>query len=186
MGKEWRDSIVILIDLIGVKKSSQSGLASHLMLTFHDLIAREVGHLPSINHAYVWNDSVILLGYVDRPNATFQSVMLDADNLKRQIDQITKSYAVAVKGQTFPQHKTKTKNGHGLTVIKASSWAMANCFEIEASLGSTLKKPWYVDGWIKSRIQTSQTFQRERVPLLPSNRPRTVYIFDGYLWDRYP
>ena len=115
-----------------------------------------------------------------------ERVMRDADRLNRKVDKLTNSYAIAVKGQTFPP---VPGNGEevapipGLTFITASSWAMKNCFQIEEHLGPKYKKPWYVDHRIKSRIQTSQTFQHEKVALYPSKRARRVYVFDGYLWS---
>ena len=65
MGKEWRDCIVILIDLIDVRKLSQSGKASEIMHSFHELIAQHMLSLASISNAYAWNDSVLLLSYLD-------------------------------------------------------------------------------------------------------------------------
>jgi hypothetical protein len=181
MGKQWRDCIVTLIDLIGIKKLSASGAGSDLMQRLHLLVAQESSKLNSVDHIYVWNDSVLLLSYVNHRAASFQTAMRDADRLKRRIDTLGKSYAIAVKGQTFPQrHETSTD---GLTVIGALSWALANCFEIERTLSSRLRKPWYLDSWIKEKIQTRVHCHKEPVLLLPLNRGRAVYVFDSYLFD---
>jgi hypothetical protein len=184
MGQPWRDCIVTLIDLVGIRKLTQRGDASKLMRELHKLVLQEKNALRSVTHAYAWNDSVLLMCYVDGHDASFEEAIRDADRLKHRVDQLANSYAIAVKGQTFPPVRGGYKAGKvpGVTVIRASSWAMANCFEIEKRISSKLRKPWYIDGRIKERIRTCQTFQTETVPLLPMNRPRTVYVFDGYLW----
>ena len=183
MEQEWRDCIVTLIDVIGVKQHTQHGAGSSLMRKLHALVIRSKSDLPAVAHAYAWNDSVLLLSYVDRQNASFEAAIRDADKLKRQIDKVAKSYAIAVKGLAFPSAQSGDKTAHasGVTVIEASSWAMANCFEIEKVL-KLLKKPWYIDERIAKRLCTCQTFETKMVTLLPSNQPRAVHVFDGYLW----
>ena len=185
MGQEWHDCIVTLIDLVGIRKLTRYGDASKVMRKFHKLVTQEKSALRSVAHAYAWNDSVLLLSYVDGHNASFEAAIRDADRLKRRVDQLTKSYAIAVKGKTFPpvQVGDEAVKVSGVTVIRASSWAMANCFEIEKSISSKLQNPWYIDGRIKERIRTCGKFQKEMVRLLPSKRPRSVYVFDGYLWE---
>lgn len=183
MGKDWQDCIVTLIDLQGVKAMAEQGIASKLMLKFHNIVIKERDSLNATAHAYVWNDSVLLLSYVNEDDSSFESAMKDADKLKRRVDVIVRSYAIAVKGQTFPpvNDAATHKKSPSVTVIRASSWAMANVFEIEKKLGN-LKKPWYVDGWIKNRITTSQKFQKESMTMFPSKKKRPIYVFDGYLW----
>src|SRR4051812_28424366 len=131
MGEEWRDCVVTLIDVIGVKKLKQVGEASKLMLGIHALVVQHKPSLSSVVHAYVWNDSALLLSYVNKQNASFETALREAETLKRRIDNIAPSYAISVKGKSFP---SQLPNGSdcGVTVISASSWAMANCFEIEA------------------------------------------------------
>jgi hypothetical protein len=184
MGKDWKDCIVTLIDLVGVKGKAQQGIGSKLMLDLHKMVIKERGKLEATAHAYVWNDSVLLLSYVNESALSFESAMKDADKLKQRVDTLDCSYAIAVKGQTFPSVSsggTRAKRP-SLTVIRASSWAMANVFEIERTLGRELKKPWYVDDWIRENIHTSQKFQKRSIPMFPKNEQRTIYVFDGYLW----
>lgn len=185
MGTGWQDCIVTLIDLVGVRAKAGQGIASKLMLKFHNLVVKERGNLNATAHAYVWNDSVLLLSYVSDSNSSFEGAMKDADRLKRRVDTLEHSYAIAVKGQTFPPASDAATHAKSpsVTIIRASSWAMANVFEIERTLGR-LKKPWYVDGWIKGRIQTSQQFRKESMTMFPSKQRRPVYVFDGYLWDK--
>jgi len=184
MGHEWRDCIVTMIDMVGVKNRAQDGHASKLMRRFHALIGEEIGTLPSVAHAYAWNDSVLLLSYLTDGDTSYQSAVRDAEKLKRRIDRLAISYAIAVKGQAFPpkrdeQDPTKSK----ITVIETSGWAMANCFEIEKALAKKWRKPWYVDIRIASKIQTRQTFHVDTVNLLPTGRARRVHMFDDYIWD---
>src|ERR1035437_4272348 len=183
MGQEWRDCIVTLIDMAGVKKRAKGGLASKLMREFHRLVMREIGTLQSVAHAYAWNDSVILLSYVDNLDSSFESAIRDAEKLKRQIDKDDHefSYAIAVKGQAFPpaqgEHTTSK-----VTVIDASSWAMANCFMVQEAARKSRwqEKPWYIDIRIVKKIRTNRSYKVHSVTLLPTNRPRQVYAFDDY------
>src|ERR1700732_2516573 len=101
----WRGWLGVLMDLIGVKKRAREcdSAASELMRSFHRLVRREMAsdRLGALAHAYVWHDSVLLLAYVDgRPDAC-EKAICHSDSLKRQIDAMAPSYAVAVKGRAF-------------------------------------------------------------------------------------
>jgi hypothetical protein len=62
MGLNWRECIVTFIDLPGVKRLAPTdGAGSKLMRQLHRLAAKEVPTLTAVAHAYVWNDSVLLL-----------------------------------------------------------------------------------------------------------------------------
>ena len=139
-----------MIDIVGVKKRAQNGHASTLMRRFHALVTGEIGTLQSVARAYAWNDSVLLLSYVNNGSASFESAIRDAEKLKRQIDGLVASYAIAIKGRAFP-YATYPSRKSGVTIIEASSWAMANCFEVEKALGAKWQKPWYIDIRIASR-----------------------------------
>jgi len=41
---------------------------------------------------------VLLLSYVDESNSSYEGAMRDADRLKRRVDMIQSSFAIAVKG----------------------------------------------------------------------------------------
>lgn len=183
MRQDWRDCIVTLIDMAGVKKRAERGAGSALMLRLHALVARETEALQSVARTYVWNDSALLLSYVDETAVSFELAMRDAERLKRCIDGLAPSYAIAVKGQAFPPPE-----GNGqlrtsrVTVIEASSWAMANCFEIERILGPKWRKPWYIDVRIINKIKTMKPSGQEKVKLLPTGIERQVCVFGGDLW----
>src|SRR5436190_1206024 len=61
---------------------------------------------------------------------------------------------------------------------------MANCFEIERTLGK-LKKAWYLDGRIADRLNITGACEKHQVPLYPNKEPRNVHVFDGYLWREW-
>jgi hypothetical protein len=66
MGATWRDCIVSLYDLPGVKKlAPKSGGGSSLMRRLHRVAVKTVPDLTAVAHAYVWNDSVLLLAFVE-------------------------------------------------------------------------------------------------------------------------
>jgi hypothetical protein len=182
---QWRDCIVVLMDLIGVKKRALEGdsAASTLMRSFHGLVRREMaGDLAALDHAYVWNDSVVLLAYVDGRPKAYERAIHAADDLKRKIDVTAPSYAIAVKGRAFPSNAAP--NDPRVTVISASSYAMANCFEIEAKAKSeTLRNAWYIDVRIAREVRATKSPRWLSVPLLPRGNRRRVYVHDGYLWN---
>jgi len=181
MGPDWRDCIVTFIDLPGVRKLAPLDSAgSALMLQLHNLASEEVPTLTAIAHSYVWNDSVLLLAFVNDTASSVVAAMKDADRFKRRVDAIKKCYAIAVRGQTFPTApESQTPN---LTVLRASSWAMANCFEIEKKLGR-FRASWYVDGRIARKLQGVGPSSTHSVALFPSNRRRVVYCYKDSLWD---
>ena len=93
------------MDMIGTKKRALDGnrAASASMRSFHQLVRREMtGGLHSLDHAYLWNDSVLLLAYVDDRPHVYENAIHAADDLKRKIDLIARWYAIAVKGCPFP------------------------------------------------------------------------------------
>lgn len=183
MGKSWRDCIIVLIDLPGVRKLAPlKGVGASVMRKLHILTTRQVPHLANVNHAYVWNDSVLLVGFVDGTSDSFVRVMREVDTFKRAVDSINTSYAIAVKGQTFPEVDVAGTSADRITVLQASSWAMANCFEIEKKL-KKVRAAWYVDGRIARRLRGTNRSNERSVALLPSGRHRTIHTFSGYLWN---
>jgi hypothetical protein len=183
VGETWRDCIVTLIDLVGVRSDSKSGRGSVLMRKLQDVVVQEIGsERYGFARAYTYNDAVLLLSYVSDARESFQTAMRDADNLKKQIDRIQASYAIAVKGQAFPLVFKRTSEPR-VTVIETSSWAMANCFEIEKTIGK-LKKVWYVDGRIAKKIRTKQSSEQHNVKMYPSGRERSVHVYGSYLWTQ--
>jgi len=183
VGEEWRDCMVTLYDLVGVKKlAPESGAGSALMRRLHGTVAEALtDDLPTVHRAYCWNDSVLLLSYLGAGKGAPADVLRDADRLKKRIDHIANSYAVAVRGQAFPPPPGAPPPPR-VNILEASSYAMANCLVIEKEL-KHLKKAWYIDGRLARHIRTSQRASRHSVALLPSGKSRSVYVYDGYLWS---
>jgi hypothetical protein len=80
--------------------------------------------VSTVAHAYVWNDSVLLLSFVDKSSRTVTAAMMDGDRFKRQVDGLKTSDAVAVGGQTFPKFVGRQRSMGNVTVLEASSWAI--------------------------------------------------------------
>ena len=180
---KWKDCIVVLMDLMGVKRRALEGdsSGSALMRSFHDLVRQEMaGGLDALDRAYVWNDSVLLLAYVDGRSEAYKKAIRAADCLKRKVDSTAPSYAIALKGRAFP---TADIDDTRVTVIKASSYAMANCFAVESEAKSKkLRKAWYIDVRIARNVPEALASEWIMVPLLPTGKRRRVYVHGGYLW----
>jgi hypothetical protein len=183
----WRDCIVILMDLIGVKRQALKGdsRASSLMRRFHQVVCHEMRTgLRSLDHAYVWNDAVLLLAYVDDHSQRLRESLRDAALLKRKVDGVKRSYAIAVMGQAFPSGSPRTPKQHDARVIvlKTSSYAMANCFEIEAEgKRRGLRNEWYIDERIIKRLGVTADASIT-VNLLPDGIGRKIYMYPEDLY----
>lgn len=192
---EWKRSIVSYIDLIGIQEllGQGSSLASDKMRKMHALVEGRMNNaMESHDHCYLWNDSVLLLSHIDSPyrSVADSQVLREVDELKKCIDKVCPSYAISVKGKVFPEEFPPSAavfcgqiTEQPRTIkLKASSYAMGNCFKIESKLGSKLKKPWYVDGRIATKLDTKQRFEKHSVTMLPKGKERDVYVYEGYLW----
>ena len=189
MGTDWKDYVVTMFDLDAIKEQAPDGSGSVIMQCLYDLIKREMAGngFDTVEKAYVWNDSVLLMASLDANESKYERILHDADKLKRKIDSIDKSFAVAVKGQPFPvpANEGATQNSR-FVFIKASSYAFANCFEIPKHFKRYRRvRDWYVDGRIVKHIATPPShIDTAMVRLLPNQEKRRVYAYDGYLWDQ--
>ena len=180
MGIDWQESIVTLFDLVDAKRDASTGQASKRMRRFHRLVVRELKDrsLPSIVHTYTWNDSAFVVSKVDKSTGSFGQALRDLHGFKKAIDNLDTlrpSFAIAVKGQIFPSNQTGANQR--VTVLRASSWAMANCFEIEKIL-KRHRASWYVDTLIVKKVRGLGTaFRKKKVRMLPKNRERTVFLY---------
>ncbi len=183
------------MDLIGIKDTADAGdsRATDLMRRMHSMVDGVMNNgMNNHDHCYIWNDSVLLLSHLDSPyrNAGETEVLKEADSLKKKIDNICNCYAISVKGQVFPEESfinDPVFNGQiaeqpRVVRLKASSYAMGNCFIIEERLGKKLKKPWYVDSRIARKLDTNQALTKHSVKMLPKNKAREIYVYEGYLW----
>ena len=184
MGIYWYDCIVTYCDLIDGQRGASTGEASKRMRQFHRLVVQQLedGSLPSIVHTYAWNDSALVVSKVDKSASSFGRALIDLHGFKKALDALGPSFAIAVKGRTFPSAQPSASQR--ATVLKASSWAMANCFEIEKTLKQR-KASWYIDAWIVRRVRGLGTASRiETVRMLPKNRKRSVFLYkNNQLFD---
>jgi hypothetical protein len=173
----WADCIVTFIDLVDTKKGAETGAASALMQQLHHLVPKAVARrsLPSVRHVYTWNDSVLVVSNVDRTAASFSRALIDLQTLKTDINGLCRNYAIAIKGRAFPPFQTSVTKR--VTVLEASSWAMANCFAVEKALKSR-QATWYIDSWILRKVETLRSpAGQAKVLMLPRRRARIVHFF---------
>jgi len=177
--------VVSLIDVVGVRRMAKGpkGAASSAMRKFHGRVLARMEHtLPLHAHGYLWNDSVLLLAFLDDAGRHAETVLREIDRFKKEIEDLGANYAIAIQGQAFPD-PMGTAGHDRVTVIRASSFALANCFEVEKfAREKKLRRPWYVDSRLARHINTAQAFSEEAVRLLPDGKERTVYAYKGYLW----
>ena len=190
---EWHHCIVSYIDLIGIKDlliARKSG-AIDMMEGLHQVVHKQFSNSMHYHEcAYSWNDSVILLAYLDKHPANYESIMKEVNQLKQDINTICNSYAICVKGMAIPAFlgfSGEVILGDGSnqprhTYIRTSSMALANCFAIEEHLGKKHNKPWYVDSRIVRYIDTHQAYEKDKVAMLPDMTERTIHIYNGDLW----
>ncbi|TJY65106.1 hypothetical protein E4T66_02455 [Sinimarinibacterium sp. CAU 1509] len=188
----WKDSLVTLIDLIDTKSIAEEGnaRATTLMRKLHSLVQREMAVSMRLHsHAYCWNDSALLLAHLDRSTQTSRSALNEISALKKKIDlKVGRTYAICIKGRTFPDknlHDSSSENSadeHArCVVIKASSYAMGNCYRVEErARRKKLCADWYIDCRVAKSIPT-RAMQYFYVDMLPSRKRRRVYMANGYL-----
>ncbi len=144
------------LHLVNAKHGASTGQASKRMQQFHCLVVRELKDrsLQSIVHTYTWNDSALVVSKVDKSPGSFGQALRDLHGFKKAIDNLLDtlcpSFAIAVKGQTFPLNEPSANLR--ATILQTSSWAMANCFEIEKVLRRE-QASWYVDTRIVRKVQ---------------------------------
>ena len=181
------------MDLAGTRDEidKNSALAVDIMREFHQAVYNEtINNMPKHEHSYTWNDSVLLLAYTDNQYSNIESIMTEADNLKKRIDRIHKCYAISVKGMSFSDpcyysgHLFEGSNIEQPKYIylKASSYAFTNCYEIEKKLGKKHKKSWYVDERIIGALALEKASVTEKFAMFPSKKKRNIHMYDGYLW----
>ena len=179
----WPPCIVTAFDLVGTRSAAPSGQASSAMIQMHRLAVEKINAgLPNHSYGYVWNDSVLLLSYIDKPAAQRRTVLNELSEFKHALDtQCGKAYAISVMGLAFPHDKLggNIATQSRAVVLRTSSWAMANCFHIEEKLGRH-RADWYIDSRITNNISLPPPFVFEKLKLMPQNELRTVNMYKGY------
>lgn len=184
----WADCIVSFFDLIGIRKKIRPGdtQASKLMQNLQLVVRKSMfDAMPSHDKAYVWNDSALFLAFPSF-NSDYEKIMRELNAIKPKLDDICQCYAICVKGQAMPesvcQYDTREVEEPRFVFLKASSYALANCFEIEKEL-KKLKMDWYVDRRIVDKIPNFPKGDRYDVMMLPTNRKRGIYVLKGKIWE---
>ncbi len=186
---DWEHCIVSFLDLIDIKELIKKGdsLASSKMRKFHKFVQKNAyDKLPYHQKIYVWNDSILFLSFTGPGHSRFEPIMRELDTFKSLIDKLWKSYAISVKGKSFPSPENQSDTEGKFIYLMASSYAFTNCFAIE-SVGKKIKglKPsWYVDSRIGKYIKTPTKFKKKKINMQPSGRGRYVYMYNDYLWNR--
>jgi len=184
----FKDCLVTLIDLVDTKKlaTSTKGIASSRMRKLHSIADKFMSsEAPKHDHAYAWNDSVLLLAFLDGERGAARIALEEADQLKKRIDKTLgcNSYAVCVRGQTFPLQDDKQSSGAlsgRCTILRSSSFAMANCYIIESELKQH-RADWYIQNRLKGSVAI-QPFKICVVDLLPYARANKIMLFKDPLF----
>lgn len=186
----WEKCIVTIFDLIGTRSLASKGIGSSQMIQMHQNAVSKINHgVPLHAHGYVWNDSVLLLSYETKPAKKRAEVLAELNEFKTWLESRcgAKLYAISVKGMSFHSNEFAPAVFEGqitqqprAVVLKTSSWAMANCFEIEKSL-SKHRADWYIDERITKGVNLGAPFAAEEISLFPNNEKRAIHMFKGNL-----
>lgn len=189
---DWQRCIISFIDLIGTKSNAHTGEASTTMRKVHGVAHGVASHMLEMHaHTYIWNDSVLMLAYIEDEARETRGIMQEVSLMKEKIDAVARSYAISVKGKTFPYESVtncpvfsgKIADQPKALIIKASSYAMGNCYLIEHALGRKHKKDWYIDSRIARQAMIAKEPVIDAVQLLPSMEQREIFMYSGSLFD---
>lgn len=89
MSSDWSPCIVTMLDLAGTKSLAPSGKGSSALISMHRQAVAKINHgLPLTSHGYVWNDSVLLLSYMNEPGWTYQDFLVRLMILNTTLSQL--------------------------------------------------------------------------------------------------
>ena len=129
---------------------------------------------------------LFFLPFRKKVRADYEKIMRELNDIKPKIDSVSPSYAICVKGQVIPespcQYDTNSAVQPRFVYLKASSYALANCFEIEKAL-KKLEMDWYVDSRIAEKIPVFAECDQHEVAMLPPGK-RKVYVLKGPIWKQ--
>lgn len=184
---DWRDCIVTFIDMIGVSYllQKQSSEAVSLVRRMHRVIQNASQALEHHEEICFWNDSILAVGFVDETSESYERIMREVRYLKTIVDAIKPSYAICVKGKSFPPPPNELNSlpsgvNPRMIYLQASSLAFANCFTIEKELKKH-RKSWYIDVRIIRQVSSRKPDLSKRVTLFPQSTKRSIHMFkDDY------
>src|SRR5258707_15280944 len=102
MGADFEDALIAYVDLIGTIKKVEDSEATVLMREMHSDVREALGDthaLPAITHAYVWNDSMLLVMRAPE-SVMYSGALQDVAALRSRLR--VPSYAILAKGQILP------------------------------------------------------------------------------------
>jgi hypothetical protein len=189
---DFRDCIVSYIDMVGITAllTRRSKQAVHTMRKMHEVVSRALPQVPTHEEICLWNDSVLMVGFVTESESSFRAVMQEVLAVKRIVDGIQKSYAICVKGQAFagpqspvPEWRSGTDRPR-LLYLQASSLAFANCFEIEhRAREAGWKWDWYIDNRIRTKLSLRLGEDTQEMELHPRSNLRRIHMYSSDFWD---
>lgn len=157
------------------------------MIQMHNIAEAKINSgLPLHSYGYIWNDSVLLLSYRTELEAR-QGLLAELSAFKSslEVECGVSMYAISVMGLAFPKDVSSPPITDGASslpsravILKASSWAMANCFLIEKKLGRH-RADWYIDSRITEGANLPAPFASKRIELLPKKKRRMIHMFKG-------
>jgi len=190
MTQGMSDCIVSYFDLPGVQDLEREE-AARLMDLFHHSARTAMqrlidGPVPAHQHMYCWNDSCLCWPPLDTHDE--KKVMAEVNSIRSSIRQDLQGhvpYVISVKGRSFPgpladKFVGNPGNGHQscFVFLKASSYAMKNCLDIEHTLGKH-RKQFYVDSRIVDSIGWNDRGTKRSVVMLPDKSARDVHMYDS-------
>lgn len=189
----WQKCIITYLDFPGVKELAASGKGSRLMLKIHRHATSNAQAILRLHTgAYIWNDSILLVAHFSHPKEK-KAILKEQSAFKVAIGaRFPKShqpYAIVVQGKSLPSlgftNNSRPNSPLQVVILKSSSWAMANCFEIEHALRKkkTQKKAlWYIDKRVIKSTKLKNKQYYKKLPLLPSSKCRDiVMLHDDHL-----
>lgn len=185
----WQSAIVSYIDMAGVKRmlGRSSREAVHLLCQMHTRVERAAAQMSVHEEVCFWNDSVLLVGPVDRSQEQYQEVMREVRFMKAAVDKVKRSYAICVRGKQFPPPEGHSPRGRRskprVMYLRASSLAFSNCFLIEKmAKNNRWRRDWYLDDRIARKITARTPDWTEVVSLWPRNRQCELHMYKESFW----
>jgi hypothetical protein len=149
------------------------------MQRLHSVVAAYAHSLRAHEEICFWQDSVLLLGHVNKDPESYERVMSDVVRLKKQVGAEHVCHAVCVKGKSLPPPNIRPKRTTPRVLyLSASSLAFSNAFQIEHELGRHAAD-WYIDVRIVNKCRFRPADLTEGVRLLPGNSTRKVHLYFG-------
>lgn len=194
---QMRSCVVTLLDLVNMKKlladDGKRPLAIQAMEALDRICNRRSQDLRNIDHIYCWNDSVLLLSYLDQFPRDMSALVQEISEIKCAIDGECKmkSFVAMVKGMTFVpndlQIRAPMQRGSEPNPVYhymlASSMAFANCYTI-IKLFRNDHHDWYIDERVQQVLNSvlqGRLTERNKFSALPEMTTRRVFTADGYL-----